>query len=144
MKKIALLLLLFTTLGYSQQETFNVTFETNTDGNKDTNWLTFENYTNPIIEIVGNPDNSGINTSPTVAKFTALKKGNPWAGIQTAHRGLGEWILETGNNTISITVYKTEISEVGIEFRNPNNGIVFNSKKSNTTINSWETIKTAY
>ena len=35
-------------------------------------WTTFENYINPPLEIVPNPDSSSINPSSTVAKFTAL------------------------------------------------------------------------
>ena len=36
-------------------------------------WTVFENIDNPPLEIVGNPDPSGINTSSRVAKFTALQ-----------------------------------------------------------------------
>ena len=43
-------------------------------------WTVFENNSNPILEIVPNPDPSGINNSSTVAKFTALMSGSPWAG----------------------------------------------------------------
>ena len=57
MKKITLLLLLLISFtGFSQQETFDVTFETGTDGNAASNWSTFENDSNPSIEVVANPD----------------------------------------------------------------------------------------
>ncbi|MBT5403441.1 MAG: hypothetical protein HOL28_08340, partial [Crocinitomicaceae bacterium] len=39
------------------------------------NWTTFENDTNPQLQIIANPDVSGINTSSSVAKFTALQSG---------------------------------------------------------------------
>ena len=48
-------------------------------------WTTFENDTNPALEIVANPDSSGINTSATVAKFTALQSGQHWAGCESMH-----------------------------------------------------------
>ena len=34
-------------------------------------WTTFENDFNPLLEIIANPDPSGINTPNTVARFTA-------------------------------------------------------------------------
>jgi len=140
MKKITLFLLLISTpwMGFSQQETFNVTFETGTDGSTASIWSTFENDSNPSIEIVANPDATGANVSATVAKFTALDTGKPWAGAQTTHKGLGEWILETGNSTISLLVYKTVISDVGVKFVNSTSGTVFELKQANTIINAWE------
>ncbi len=48
-------------------------------------WTTFENDTNPALEIVPNPDSSSINSSSTVAKFTALQAGEPWAGVESMH-----------------------------------------------------------
>ena len=41
-------------------------------------WTVFENDTNPPLQIVPNPDQTGINTSATVAKFTAMQ--NPMSG----------------------------------------------------------------
>jgi hypothetical protein len=40
----------------------------------DLNWRTFENDDNPPLEIVDNPDASGINTSDRVAKFTTCRR----------------------------------------------------------------------
>lgn len=139
MQKITLLfILLISFAGFSQQETFDVTFETGTDGSNVSGWSTFENNSNPSIEIVANPDATGVNTSATVAKFTALDAGQLWAGTETTHRGLGEWILESGNNTISIMVYKTVISDVGVKFVNATSGTIFELKQANTTVNAWE------
>ncbi|MFT4575112.1 MAG: hypothetical protein ACI9SI_000010 [Polaribacter sp.] len=140
MKKITLLLLLISWMGFSQQETFDVTFEPGTDGSDASTWSTFENNTNPSLEIVANPDATGVNTSATVAKFTALDAGQLYAGTQTSHKGLGEWILESGNTTISIMVYKTVISDVGIKFVNSTNGTIFELKQSNSTTNAWENL----
>ena len=36
-------------------------------------WTVFENDSNPALEIVANPNPSGINTSATVAKFTVFR-----------------------------------------------------------------------
>ena len=141
MKKITLLLLLLAaSIGYAQQETFVVSFETDTDGSLASIWNTFENDTNPGVEIVTNPNTTGNNTSDKVAKFTSLQSGKPWAGAETSHGGLGEWILESGNNTISIMVYKTVISDVGVKFVNSTSGTVFELKQANATINAWETL----
>ena len=141
MKKITLLLLILTTnLGFAQQETFEVTFETGTAGSDATKWNVFENDSNPALEVVANPDASGDNTSATVAKFTALQTGNPWAGTETLHTELGEWFLEASNTSISIMVYKTVISDVAVKFVNSTSGTVFELKKANTTTNAWETL----
>ncbi|MGA0248373.1 MAG: hypothetical protein ACO3NV_07075, partial [Schleiferiaceae bacterium] len=46
------------------------------------NWKVFQNGSNPPVEFVPNPDPdpNGYNPSPTVAKFTALSQGAPFAG----------------------------------------------------------------
>lgn len=142
MKKIALLLILFTiTIGNAQQQTYQVTFET---GSPAGIWTTFENNDGDnALEIITNPVSIGINTSATIAKFIAKSTSNggqPWAGTQSDHGSLGTWLLETGNNTISIMVYKPVISDVGIKFVNSTNGTIFELKKPNTSINTWETI----
>ena len=43
------------------------------------NWRVFENGQNPSLEVVANPDTSGINKSPWVAKFRAQPSGAPFA-----------------------------------------------------------------
>jgi hypothetical protein len=49
-----------------------IDFEANGEG-ANWAWAVFENDSNPALEIVPNPDQSGLNTSATVAKFTALQ-----------------------------------------------------------------------
>ncbi len=142
MKKITFLFtLLAITLGYAQQQTYQVTFES---GSTVGTWTTFENNDGDnALEIIVNPVSGGINTSATVAKFTAKSTANggqPWAGTQSGHGSLGTWLLETGNNTISIMVYKPVISDVGIKFVNSTDGTIFELKKPNTLINTWETL----
>ena len=51
----------------------------------DWTWTVFENDTNPPLEIIVNPVPGGINTSQSVAKFTALSTGMPFAGCETMH-----------------------------------------------------------
>ncbi len=59
-----------------------IDFETGGNGATWT-WTVFENDANPPLEIIPNPDASGINTSSTVAKFTALQAGEPYAGCES-------------------------------------------------------------
>jgi hypothetical protein len=42
-------------------------------------WTIHNNHTNPALEIVDNPNASGINTTAKVAKFTSLNQGAAWA-----------------------------------------------------------------
>lgn len=138
MKKITTTLFLMAcTLGFAQQQTYDLTFES---GSTLPNWNTFENGTGSGFEQVANPVSGGINTSATVAKYTAAFDGNPWAGCETVHGEFGTWKLEAENTTLTIMVYKSEISDVGVKFGNKNAGSVFELKKPNTKINEWETL----
>jgi len=103
-------------------------------------WTVFENNTNPPLEIIPNPDQSGINTSSTVAKFTALQSGNPWAGCESAHgtTDLGPFILDATNSTIKIMVWKSVISDVGIKLVSATGWSQGELKVSNTLVNQWE------
>ena len=102
-------------------------------------WNVFENDSNQPLEFVGNPAASGINTSSTVAKITALQTGAPWVGTETAHGQMGiTWDLSSSNAIIKIMVYKTVISDVGIKLVNPAGGAQSEIKVANTLINQWE------
>ena len=102
-------------------------------------WTVFENNSNPILEIVPNPDPSGINNSSTVAKFTALMSGSPWAGCETIHgSGIGNYNITSANSIITIMVYKTKISDVGIKLVTNSNASLGEIKVPNTLINQWE------
>ena len=86
----------------------------------DWTWTVFENDTNPPLEIVANPDPSGINTSETVAKFTALQLGQPFAGVESLHGSdIGTFDLTASNALVNIMVYKTKISDIGIKYVTP-------------------------
>lgn len=102
-------------------------------------WTTFENDFNPPLEIIPNPDPIGINTSNTVARFTANVAGAPWAGVETVHgQGIGTFNLTAANCVVKIMVYKPVISPVGIKFATPAGASTGEILVSNTLINQWE------
>ncbi len=102
-------------------------------------WTTFENGSNPALEIVANPDPSGINLSSTVAKFTAQVNGAPWAGFESVHgQGIGVFNLTAANCQIKMMVYKSVISPVGLKFATPAGGSTGEILVSNTLVNQWE------
>ena len=103
------------------------------------NWTVFENDSNPPLEIIANPDPAGINTSDSVAKFTALQLGMPFAGCETEHgAGIGTFTIASSNNTIRIMVWKSVISDVGIKLVDATNASLGEIKMANTVINEWE------
>ena len=102
-------------------------------------WTVFENGDNPSLEIVTNPNAGGINSSATVAKFTALQAGQPWAGCESLHGSdIGTFSLDATNSTVKIMVYKTVISDVGLKFVIPSSGSLGEIKVANTVTNAWE------
>ena len=102
-------------------------------------WAVFENATNPPLEIIPNPDASGINSSATVAKFTALQAGNPWAGCESMHGAdIGPFVLGANNSIIKIMVWKSVISDVGIKLVAPTGWAQPEKKVANTLVNQWE------
>lgn len=139
MKKIYLALpMLLAAFAANAQD--NINFETGGAG-LDYTWNVFENDTNPPLEFVANPNPSGINTSPTVAKFTVLETGQPYAGSETSHEvGMADFILDAENASIKIMVYKSVISDVGIKLVTPTGAALPEIKIPNTLINEWEEI----
>jgi len=102
-------------------------------------WTVFENDNNPSLEIVTNPNTGGINSSATVAMFTALQAGQPWAGCESLHGSdIGTFSLDATNSTVKIMVYKTVISDVGLKFVIPTSGSLGEIKVANTVTNAWE------
>jgi hypothetical protein len=100
-------------------------------------WAVFEADT-PALEIVTNPNPSGINTSATVAKFTALQTNANYAGTETDQADFGPLTIDATNSTIKIMVYKTVISDVGLKFAIASGGAQNEIKVANTQINQWE------
>ncbi len=136
-KIITLLLGLIVTMGMTQNAPIN--FEPGGNG-ADWTWTVFENATNPALEIIANPDPSGANTSATVAKFTALQAGQPWAGTESAHgdTDLGPFVLDETNSQIKIMVWKPVISNVGIKLVSSNGWAQVEILVPNTVVNEWE------
>ena len=137
MKKLFLpLAFMITFVSYSQN--VPIDFEQGGFGANWT-WTTFENDTNPALEIVSNPDSSSINPSSMVAKFTALQSGEPWAGVESLHGAdIGSFSLDLTNCTVKIMVWKSVISDVGIKFVDATNAAQPEIKVSNTLVNQWE------
>ncbi len=104
-------------------------------------WAVFENDSNPPLEIIPNPDATGVNTSSTVAQFTALQAGQPWAGTESMHgTDIGTYDIDSTNSTITIMVWKPVISDVGIKLVKPDGWALPEIKISNTVTNAWEEI----
>ncbi|NNM23469.1 MAG: T9SS type A sorting domain-containing protein, partial [Flavobacteriaceae bacterium] len=137
MKTFTLLFaLLIASTGFSQNSPID--FEAGGFG-ADWTWTVFENETNPPLEIIANPDPTGVNTSSTVAKFTALQAGAPFAGCETMHGAdIGTFDLTADNAIVKIMVWKSVISDVGIKFVQPNSASTGEFKVANTLVNQWE------
>ena len=138
MKKIITLSIsiLISSIGFSQNNPIN--FEVGGHG-ASWSWTTFENNTNPVLEMVNNPSATGINTSSTVAKFTALQTGQPWAGCESLNgSSIGTFTLSASNAIVKMMVYKSVISDVGIKFATGSLASTGEIKVANTLINQWE------
>ena len=102
-------------------------------------WTVFENDNNPSLEIMTNPNIGGINSSATVAMFTALQAGQPWAGCESLHGAdIGSFSFDSNNCIIKIMVWKDVISDVGIKFADATSAAQPEIKVANTLINQWE------
>ena len=140
MKKLYLLLIFLAGIFTASSQNAPIYFEVGGNG-ADLTWTVFDNDTNPLLEIVANPDPSGINTSETVAKFTALQLGQPYAGVESMHGSdIGTFDLTASNALVNIMVYKTKISDVGIKYVTPSGGAQMELKVANTVVNQWELI----
>ncbi|MFK7799768.1 MAG: T9SS type A sorting domain-containing protein [Aureispira sp.] len=122
-------------------QNFPIDFETGGNG-ASWNWTTFENDTNPTLEIIANPDMSGINTSATVAKFTALQTGQPFAGCETLHgAGTGTYTIDSSNMIVRIMVWKNTISDVGVKLVRVDGWSLGEIKIPNTVTGQWEQLE---
>ena len=105
----------------------------------DWTWTVFENADNPALEIIPNPDPNDINSSATVAKFTARQTGNQPAGVESEHGvDLGTFEWNEDNRIVTIHVWKPVISDVGIKFATETGWAEPEIKVANTVINEWE------
>jgi hypothetical protein len=105
-------------------------------------WTTDNNYSDPVLEMVSNPSNSGINSSSTVAKFISTTAGDPWALTYTDN--IGTFTFTEANSTVTIMVRKSKLSDVGLKFEGPNpdgsGGVIFKEIKISNTLSNgnWE------
>jgi len=116
------------------QPTHTIDFEPAGVG-ADWDWTVGENGDNPPLEFISNPDPSGINTSPTVAKFIARQTGNPWALFFTDDDG--EFTFDATNATVKIMVWKPAISPVHFKVEGTT-GTPTELSVDNTVTNQWE------
>lgn len=138
MKKIFTIIIAVFAFSLAIAQNAPIDFEADGYG-ADWTWAVFENDDNPPLEIVENPDISGVNTSSTVAKFTARVTGEPWAGCESLHGAdIGTYSINASNSTIKIMVWKSVISDVGIKLVKPDGWSLGEIKVSNTIINEWE------
>ncbi len=138
MKIIYSILLVCVSVGLLTAQNIPVDFEPGGNGDQWT-WTVFENIDNPPLEIIANPDQSGINTSATVAKFTARQNGQPFAGCETMHGSdIGSFVIDSSNSTIRIMVWKSVISDVGIKLVEASSASLGEIKIANTKVNEWE------
>jgi hypothetical protein len=115
-----------------------IDFETSGNGAAFT-WTTFEDDANPAVEIVANPSSSGLNVSSKVAKFTAMKAGQPWAGFESKHGSdIGTFTLSASNCIVKMLVWKSVKSDVGIKFASASGASTGEIKVANTTVDAWE------
>ncbi|MDA3884616.1 MAG: T9SS type A sorting domain-containing protein [Candidatus Delongbacteria bacterium] len=101
----------------------------------DLGWTVGENGDNPAVEFIDNPVSSGINTSATIAKFTARASGQDWALCYTS---VDEFIFNASNSTVKIMVNKPVISNIGIKFEGSSPAVEI--QVPNTVIDQWEEI----
>lgn len=135
-----LLLLAFALPLVCQAQNAPVDFEAAGYG-ADFTWTVFENLGNPALEIVANPAPDAVNASSTVAAFTALNGGAPWAGCETLHGSdIGTFSLTPTTSSITIMVYKSVLSDVGIKLVEASSASLGEIKIANTLVNQWEAI----
>ena len=138
MKKILFLLVATFMIFPAFAQNAPIDFEAGGNG-ADWTWTVFENDSNPALEIIANPDATGANTSATVAKFTALQAGMPFAGCESMHGSdIGTFNIDATNSTIKIMVWKPVISDVGIKLVANDGAALLEIKVANTLINQWE------
>jgi len=138
MKSYFTILIFFFTILTLAGQNIPIDFEPGGNGG-DWTWTVFENQSNPALEIIANPDPSGINTSATVAKFTALADGAPFAGCESLHgAGIGSFTIDNSNAIIRIMVWKSVISDVGIKLVTSSSWSKGELKVANTKVNEWE------
>ncbi len=148
MKKITFLLILLTlSLGYSQQQTYVLDFETGTTSGNTGTWNSFEGA-NPET-IIDNPDLDGTNsTLSKVLRITAPSTANQFAGFDNsfAASAFGTWKIDaavSSNMTITIDVNKNYIGTIGVKMVTNTGATPFqitDQNVANAVVNEWQTL----
>jgi hypothetical protein len=133
MKNLLLLVFVLSSLlGFTQIGP--VDFEASGNG-ADWAWVTAENAGNPVLEIVDNPNVSGLNVSSKVGKFTAESTGQSYALVIS--EDIGSFTFDASNSYVTLKVNKGVISEVAVKLEGT--GIAKEIKAVNTIVNGdWE------
>uniref|UniRef100_UPI00286E08DD hypothetical protein n=1 Tax=Flavobacterium sp. TaxID=239 RepID=UPI00286E08DD len=150
MKKITLFIFLaFITLGYSQQQQYNLGFEPATPSGIAPVWFTFDSGA-PVAEIVTNPDPDGTNTSATTKVLkVVMGPGNAfYAGVNNRYQdaAFGTWKIDAAvpsNLTITMDVNKNYVGTVGIQMITNTGASTFqivNQNVGNTVVDQWQTL----
>ena len=150
MKKITLMIaMMISIVAFSQQQIYNLGFESGDADGVQGNWTTFENPA-PGLEILANPIPNGVNNSATtqVLKLTMEQSSACYAGTINFHGILGTWELDgavPSNLTLSMDVNKSVAGggNVGIKFANVNDGTLFeitDAQGAVSTPGTWETL----
>jgi hypothetical protein len=103
--------------------------------------LTWGSFDTAKVQYVANPDNTGINTSATVALLDILQDDGEWAGART--EGIDTFALDATNCTVKLDVYKNTIGTVHVKFEKQNGdgwGSAGTVTAVNTVVNEWETL----
>ncbi|MBW6513196.1 MAG: cadherin-like beta sandwich domain-containing protein [Candidatus Syntrophosphaera sp.] len=128
---LVIFMMAFTAIMFAQYIT--VDFEPGGLG-ADWNWVVGENGANPPLTFPANPVMGGINTTPTVAQFTALDAGMDWALCFTDD--IETFQFNASNALVKIMVYKPVISPVAVKFEGGSAPLEL--QVTNTLVNQWE------
>ncbi|QTE22474.1 T9SS type A sorting domain-containing protein [Polaribacter cellanae] len=149
MKNITLLIILLTTsLGYTQQQQYVFDFEAGSPNGVAANWFTFDN-TPVAAEIVDNPDLDGVNATASKVMKVVVGPGNAfYAGVNNKWEDskFGTWKIDTSvsnNLTLSIDVNKNYVGTVGIKMGTNSGGTSFqitDQNVGNTIVDEWQTL----
>lgn len=98
-----------------------------------------ENDDNPPMEILPQPDPSGINTSATVVKITRLQEGAPFTAYQTMHgAGVGTFSSSQDKAYLTMLVYNSVSTDVGFQCATPEGASIRELQIADTLTDQWE------
>lgn len=131
-------------IGFSQQQQYNLGFESSDNDGFINYWTTFESP-NPQIQIIDNPDTDGGTVPVTKVMEIVVNQGSAcYAGMINAHGTLGTWQLDPGvssNLTMSVSINSSLTQgRIGIKMANATDGTVFqisDAQGDYTGANQW-------